>query len=103
MSEPQISNRSAAVTITPSVIAREQLNGVRTFISITNTSIAGQIVYISTGAEAKVGVGIPLSPGGFFQDSQDSYVLPSQAQYTAISDALLATVAIQERTITGEL
>ena len=100
--EPETNNRSATVGITPVNIAEQQINGKRTFISVVNTSTSGQIVYLSVGEEAVLGQGFPMSPGGSFSEDTSSIVFPSQKHYSVIADAAGATVAIQERTITGE-
>lgn len=100
--EPSTSDRSETVGTTASVIANQQDSGIRTLISITNTSTAGQIVYLGFGVEAKVGNGVPLSPGGYWVEDTDTIVYPSQKQITAVSSALGATLAIHERTITGD-
>lgn len=100
--EPEVSNRSATVGTDPITVAKQQDNGKRTFISIVNTSSSGQIVYLAVGTEAKLGEGFPMSPGGSFAEDTSSIVFPSQKLYSCISDGAGATLAIQERTISGD-
>lgn len=99
--EPEVSNRATNVAQTSTVVANQQSNATRTFISIINTSAAANI-YLSVGEEAVDGKGFLLAPGGYFAEDTSSIVYPSQKQYNCIADAANGTVAIQERTITGE-
>lgn len=100
--EPNINDRSVTVLTSSTLVAEQQNSGKRTFISFVNTSILGEIIYLSVGSEAKIGKGFPLSPGGFFLEDESNNVMCSQKHYTAIATAATATLAIQERTITGD-
>jgi hypothetical protein len=86
---------SATVGTTSSVLSEECFQE-RTFINITNTSSAGQKISLAFGAEAVLGAGITLSPGGFYSESKDVKSI-TQRQISAVSDGAGATVAIAER------
>lgn len=96
-------NRNGSQTIgtDAAVVSKKQgeNNTIRSNISIINTSTGGQVISISIGAEAVAGSGIPLSPGGVYQDNRDGNYLPTQEVITAISNLAGGTIAIQERLI----
>jgi len=85
------------------VIAERAINNPRSFISIINTSTAGEIVYISDGQTAKTGEGVALSPGGIYQDSiigtGADPIYPSQDAIHALGSVATATIAIMEKSI----
>ena len=78
-------------------VERNNGNGTRKAFLIQNTSLLGEKISVSIGAEAVLGAGIVLSPGGVWSDTADSGYLPTQQQITAIASAITATLAIQER------
>lgn len=93
----QITNRTVTVGTTQIELSPEQFSpSRRTFYSIINTSTAGQQVSISIGQEAVSGSGIVLTTGGFFSESEDTREI-TQKQINIVSDAVDATVAVQER------
>jgi len=93
-------NESATIGTDATVISIEKDNSNfrRKSISIINTSTGGQIVSIAIGMTATNGTGIPIGPGGNWQDSEEGNYIPTQREITAISDLAGATIAIQERT-----
>ena len=94
----RITNKSVTVGTTPVVLAQELLTGQRKFISIVNTSTAGQKISISINQDPTAGVGIVLSPGGSYSDSQDGTTYyPSHYNFTAVADGAGGAVAITER------
>ena len=101
--EPSTSDRQETIGTDAVVIAPQQDAGIRTLISIVNTSAGGQVIYLGFGTQAAIGKGVPLSAGGYWVEDTDTIVYPTQKQITAISSAAGGTVAIHERTITGVL
>lgn len=95
-------NNSVTLGVTASVISveRDNNNGKRASIIITNTSTGGEVVSIAVDSPAVAGAGIVLSPGGVWSDSRDGGYWPTQKQITAIGSAATATIAIQERVVT---
>lgn len=95
-------NTSVNIGDTATVISveRDNNNGKRASIIITNISTGGELVSISIDSTAVDGVGIVLSPGGVWSDSRDGGYWPTQKHITAIGSAAGATIAIQERVVT---
>lgn len=71
----------------------------RKFISIVNTSTAGQIISISVADEGANSAGIPLSVGGLYLESEDAGFKPTNRRICAVSSAAAGSVAISERII----
>lgn len=94
--EEHITNSSVAVNVTNTKIAERSFQQ-RSAIIITNTSAAGQKIYITVGQESTIGIGTMIAPGGVYSDTRDGVYLPSNEQINAIADAANATVAVQER------
>lgn len=69
----------------------------RNALVITNTSTAGQIIYLSWEKDAVVGIGIVLYPAGTHSESFDGYFVPSLKRITAIANAAGGTIAVHER------
>ena len=99
----RIANRSLVVG-TDSVLVSEELIGgnQRKVLTITNTSLAGQIITVSFGDEAMGGYGIPLWPTGAWSESIDSAFMPSNVRVFAVSSAAAGSVAIHERTLSRD-
>ena len=93
-------NTIQTIDVTASVISVEKDNSnfKRKSIIIINTSTGGQKISLAIAETAVSGYGIVLSPGGSWQDSQESGYSPTQREITAISDIAGGTIAIQERT-----
>lgn len=81
-------------------VERDNNNGKRASIIVTNLSASGVYVTIAVDSEAKDSSGIVLYPGGVWSDSRDGGYWPTQKQITIISSAPNAVVAIQERVVT---
>lgn len=96
-----IRNTKQTIGVTASLVSEEQYGAQRSVIFIVNTSTAGQSITVTPSDEAKVGEGIVLGPGGYYQDSIDSGYKPTNARITAISSAAGGTIAIHERIIMG--
>ena len=96
--EELTSNYKVAIADTSTLISQECFQQ-RSAVIITNTSTAGQVIYIAVGQEAKVGEGIPLSVGGVYQDTMDAGYKPSNKQIQAISSAVGGLVSVHERII----
>jgi hypothetical protein len=94
-------NRNASVTVgTDAVIISESVNfpyEERKVLTIINSSTGGQIITVSIGDMSTANSGIPLSPGGYYQESHDAGFTPTQAHISAISSAAGGTLSIQER------
>jgi len=99
-------NRNEALTVgTTAVVVsveKNNNNARRESIILINNSTGAQVITISIDAEAVAGQGIVLRPGGSWQDSRDGGYQPTQRLITAISDLAAGTLAVQERTITGD-
>lgn len=95
-------NQSITVGTTAKVISveRDNNNGKRASIIITNTSTGGETISIAVASEASSGSGIVLSPGGVWSDSRDGGYWPTQKHITAIGSGAGASIAIQERVVT---
>jgi len=76
------------------LIDRVALNTQRKAYILTNTSVGGQIIYLSFGQEAVVGNGIPLYVGGSTDRTPDQQ--PTQLDIRAISNLAGATISIHE-------
>ena len=103
----QISRSSqATLDVTSQIVAQRSINNPRSFISIVNTSLLGEVIYISDGEDAKVGAGVPLSAGGSYQDNiigtGSDPIYPSQNPIYAIATANTATISIMEKVIVGD-
>ena len=103
----QISRSSQkTLAVTSQIVAERAINNPRSFISIVNTSLLGEIIYISDGEDAKIGAGVPLSPGGSYQDNiigtGSDPIYPSQTPIYAIASAATATISIMEKVIVGD-
>ena len=94
-------NRNASLTIgtTAQIVSEEiQTNNLkRTIITLINSSIGGQIITIAIGDHAANNKGVPLNPGGYWQESIDAGFTPTQSFITAISDVAGGILSIQER------
>lgn len=89
-----VSVGTSAVLLSPNLLDTE----LRKVLVITNTSTAGQIIYLNWGQEASVGTGIPLvSSGSSWTESIDSSYVPSTKDIWAISSGADGSIAIQER------
>jgi len=97
--EELMRNMSITVGITPVIVSEEITGSQRSVLFITNTSTAGQKITISAGDEAVLGAGIPISVGGFYQDSMDSGYKPTNKRIMAVSNVAGGTIAIHERII----
>ena len=92
-----ISNKNITVDASNKEISPDLTGSQRSFISIVNTSIGTQVIYISIGQEAVIGQGVPLYQGGVYQESLDAGYKPTNKQINAISSLAGGSVAIQER------
>lgn len=95
----RISNRTLTVGASSIILSARLSNGQRSVLFISNTSTAGQKVSIAAGQEAIVGQGITIGAGGFYQDSLSDGYFPTNEDISVISDAVGATLSIQERVI----
>lgn len=85
---------TSAVLLSPNMVD----TAVRKTLVITNTSTAGQIIYLGFGQEAQAGTGIPLiSAGSSWTESIDSSYVPSSWDIWAVSSGANGSVAIHER------
>jgi hypothetical protein len=100
--QESIRNETLTIPVTAITVSGEVHNATRSVIILTNTSLLGETITLAWGAEAAVGAGIPLAPGGFHSESMDAGFTPSGAEITAIASAATATLAIHERIIYGE-
>lgn len=66
---------------------------------VTNTSSAGQTIYIAVGQDAVVGKGIVLPPGAVYAQVIDARYTPDVLRWSAIASAVSATVAIHQRVV----
>lgn len=94
-------NSSITLATSASVVSveKDNSNGKRAAIIITNTSTGGEVVSIAIDAAAVAGAGIVLSPGGVWSDSRDGAYWPTQKHITALGSAATATIALQERVV----
>ena len=87
------------IPVTPMIISEAVHNGVRQAIVLRNTSLAGEIISVATGAEAKNGQGIVLYQGDERILSRDGGYTPPQTFITAIASVGTATLSIHEEII----
>jgi len=92
-------NVSISVGTTSLLISPQLTTDLRKALVITNTSTAGQKLYLSWGEPAVVGNGIELAPGSAWSESIDSAYIPSMQDIWVVSNAAGGTAAIQERTM----
>jgi len=92
-----ISNKTFTINNANTEVSPDLTGNQRSFISITNTSVGGQVMYVSIGQEAVVGNGIALYQGGVYQESTDAGYKPTNKQINIISSAAAGTIAVQER------
>jgi hypothetical protein len=95
-------NEKITFTSTTSIILSQEKNkpSYRAVIMVVNTSALGEIITISIDKPADVdGEGIPLSPGGYWIDSEEGGYLPTQRQINAKSSAATGSISLQERVI----
>ena len=83
---------TSSVELCPSLTNRERI-----LLVITNTSTAGQVIYLSDGQDGVVGYGIPLQPNSSWAESRDSKYQLSNERICAISSAVSGQVSIRER------
>lgn len=96
-----VKNITITVGTTPVAVSEEQdgFTSVRSVITLTNISTAGQVISVSAGDEAVANRGIVLSPGGSYSDSMDSGYKPTQRRITAVSSGAGGSVAVHERVL----
>jgi hypothetical protein len=96
-------HRNASVTVgTDNTVISEERNPLvnyRKFISIINTSTAGQVINLTFTDEAGAGNGIQLNVGGYYAESEDTGFTPTNSRICGISSAAGGTVAVAERLI----
>ena len=93
-------NRNVSITVdTTNTVLSEARNTYtkRKFFSITNTSTGGQVINITFTDEAGAGLGIQLSPGGYYSESASEGFNPTNSRICGISSIAGGTVAISER------
>jgi len=64
---------------------------------IANTSTNGAILWLSQGKDAAVGVGVPIAPGGVYQETVDPTFKPEPHRWSIVSSVAGGTAATQER------
>lgn len=92
-----------AVGTTSVEISPEQFApAVRKIINIANTSTGGQVITIVQSGEASLLAGVPLYPGGYWNESQsDANERITQNRWTAISSLAGGQLSIHEVVRTG--
>jgi hypothetical protein len=92
------SSKTQTIGTDSTVISEAKLNSVseRIRLIITNTSVAAQVISISTGNEAKLGEGITISPGGSISWEKQTNTPIMQLRVAAISSAAGGTLSIYE-------
>ena len=96
----RIRNQNIAVGTTQFMVANQLPPGKRTFINITNTSTAGEIITVSVGEQATPLAGIVLTGFGsnlLESKNWDTDSSPSELAYYVVASANTATIALQER------
>ena len=94
--------RNATLTVGTAVVVvsdQPNTNCFRKYITIENTSTGGQEITLSFGAEAVIGAGEKIYPGGLHHESVDSGFKPWQERITAISNLAGGTLSIMERIV----
>jgi hypothetical protein len=92
--------RNEAVTIdvnTQDISPSAYSGGERTLITFTNISTGGQVITLSIGEQAANNAGIPLSPGGFYSESNDNNFECTQERIAAIGSIAGGILAVHER------
>jgi hypothetical protein len=93
-------NRNESLTVGTSavVVSKSKTNKTkRKSIILINSSSGSQVITIAIDKIAADKEGIPLYPGGSWQDSEDKGYIPTQKQITAISNIAGGVLSIQER------
>lgn len=97
MAEDKNRNIGVTIGVTPSIVAEELQPKQRTEIFLCNNSTGGQVIYLGIDADAVVGSGLTLYPGGVFASSSDSGFSPTHKRITAISNLAGASLTGFER------
>jgi len=94
-----INNASKTIAVTNTPVSRAYFGSnkeTRVVLHLTNTSVLGEVISISVGAEAKAGQGNVLNQGQSISWSKEAGYIPPQDVINAVASAATATLAIYE-------
>lgn len=94
-------NVSATIGTDPVVVSEAKISGnsERVRLILTNTSTGAQSISLATDADATIGYGLVLSPGGSMAWEKQAGIPIIQSRVSAVSSVAGGTLAIYEEVL----